>query len=71
MSDCGDHKTLSDWSHMLHGVRHWHCSKCDVCAPWMPGWMYFGNIECLRCGRAAIDEVLCPKHSVGKRETAR
>ena len=47
-------------------IRHfkdalgWICSACGArTASFTPTWGYYGNIECRKCSRSAIDWVAC------------
>jgi len=58
------HKTRKDHSFDGQGAgspRLWICGVCGIVAPWGPGWMYYGNIECKRCGWTDIEHVWCPE----------
>jgi hypothetical protein len=39
----------------------WVCSKCGDRGFWSDGWGFRGVAECVRCGLANIDKVLCPQ----------
>ena len=46
-----NHKTVSG--------NYWVCSNCGHYGLWNENWSYWGNYECRKCQRTAIDWVAC------------
>ena len=45
--------------------RGWICSHCGRRGVWDDTWSYYGNLECRKCARAAIDFVACSERCRG------
>lgn len=66
---CG-HKTFRDHSAATEDEDNWTAPrlwKCNVCGKrdlWSGDWRWYGKLECLDCGHAVMDHVVCSEACV-------